>query len=147
MRRRDESGLAEVTPAGTHQSGRAATLRAATTHSAAVIDTAAMPVRIERWRADGKAFYRVIGHHLGRQQADQRARDPFPSRQEPWVPVENCPTCRSTLVLEPLDAHVDARRNPGSYQIVLTRARIRTIRTRRLDLFFTTSGRSTIDDV
>ena len=40
---------------------------------APVIDTAAMPIRVERWTADNRVFYRIVGIVWGGSQPTERA--------------------------------------------------------------------------
>ena len=100
----------------------------------AVIDTAAMPVRVEKWSVGGRVVYRDHRDHLGRIEADQRAVDPLQVRAQPWMPVDDCPLPASTLTWS-LWSHTWRPDAPGRYQIVL-RVDDPSIRTRRLDLFF-----------
>jgi hypothetical protein len=100
---------------------------------AASIDTAAMPVRVEKWLVGGKLAYRIAGIIWGRIEADQRARDPLQANQ-PWVPVDDCPLPASALTWS-LWSHTWRPEAPGRYQIVL-RVTDPAIRTRRLDIFF-----------
>ena len=97
----------------------------------AVIDTAAVPVRVERWSATAGRLYRIVGHYLGGIEADQCAADPI-QVAGPWTPVEHCPLPASTLTWS-LWTHTGADA-PGRYEIVL-KVDDRAIRTRRLDLF------------
>jgi DMSO/TMAO reductase YedYZ molybdopterin-dependent catalytic subunit len=102
----------------------------------AVIDTAAMPVRVEQWTADGGVFYRIVGIVWG------GTSPPGPTnalsirfRQNlPWARVENCPMPASTDTWS-LWTHTWRPAEPGRYTIVL-RVDDPKIRTRRLDLFF-----------
>ena len=116
--------------ARTHQDPAA---RLASDFSPAVIDTAAMPVRVEKWLIDGRIAYRITGIIWGGSTPTNALSIRFRSNQ-PWVPVDLCPVPASTLTWS-LWSHVwrpDAR---GRYQIVL-RVDDPTIRTRRLDIFF-----------
>jgi DMSO/TMAO reductase YedYZ molybdopterin-dependent catalytic subunit len=101
--------------------------------TAAVIDTAAMPIRVEKWLIDGRAAYRVIGIIWGGAKPTNALAIRFRSGQ-PWVPVDDCPMPASTLTWS-LWSHTWRPDSPGRYQIVL-RVTDPTIRTRRLDLFF-----------
>jgi DMSO/TMAO reductase YedYZ molybdopterin-dependent catalytic subunit len=114
----------------THQAGRPAIARE---YVPAVIDTAALPVRIEKWTAGARPFYRVIGILWGGTKATNALAIRFKASQ-PWTPVENCPLPASTLTWT-LWTHTWRPEEPGRYQIVL-KVTDPSIRTRRLDLFF-----------
>ena len=114
----------------THQSGRPERAR---DYTPAVVDTAAFPVRIERWVRDGAAFYRVIGIIWGGTKPTNALAIRFKSGG-PWVPVEHCPVPVSTLTWS-VWTHTWTPAEPGRYEIVL-RITDPAIRTRRLDLFY-----------
>ncbi len=114
----------------THQIGPPALARE---YLPAVIDTAAMPVRIEKWTANGRPFYRVIGIIWGGTKPTNALAIRFKTSQ-PWVPVDDCPLPASTLTWS-LWTHTWRPDEPGRYQIVL-KVTDPAIRTRRLDLFF-----------
>ena len=99
----------------------------------AVIDTAAMPVRVEKWLVDGRLAYRVTGIVWGGSKPTNALSIRFRSSQA-WVPVDDCPMPASTLMWS-LWSHVWRPDAPGRYQIVL-RVNDPAIRTRRLDIFF-----------
>jgi DMSO/TMAO reductase YedYZ molybdopterin-dependent catalytic subunit len=99
----------------------------------AVIDTAAMPVRVEKWLVDGRLAYRVTGIVWGGSKPTNALSIRFRSNQA-WVPVDDCPMPASTLMWS-LWSHVWRPDAPGRYQIVL-RVNDPAIRTRRLDIFF-----------
>jgi DMSO/TMAO reductase YedYZ molybdopterin-dependent catalytic subunit len=99
----------------------------------AVIDTAAMPVRVEQWLVDGRITYRITGIIWGGSKPTNALSIRFKT-SEPWAPVEDCPLPASTLTWS-LWSHTWRPSAPGRYQIVL-RVDDPTIRTRRLDLFF-----------
>ena len=99
----------------------------------AVIDTAAMPVRVEKWLIDGRLAYRITGIVWGGSKPTNALSIRFKAGQ-PWVPVDNCPMPASTLTWS-LWSHTWRPDAPGRYQIVL-RANDPAIRTRRLDIFF-----------
>jgi DMSO/TMAO reductase YedYZ molybdopterin-dependent catalytic subunit len=99
----------------------------------AVIDTAATPIRIERWSVDGRVEYRVIGIIWGGDRPTNALAIRFRS-SEPWVPVERCPLPASTLTWS-VWTHTWRPSEPGRYEIVL-KVTDPTIRTRRLDLFY-----------
>jgi len=114
----------------THQDGLPPRAR---DYAPAVIDTAAVPVRIERWIRDGKTFYRVIGIIWGGSTPTNQLAIRFRA-SGPWTPVENCPMPSSTLSWS-LWTHTWTPTEPGRYEIVL-KVTDSSIRTRRLDLFY-----------
>jgi DMSO/TMAO reductase YedYZ molybdopterin-dependent catalytic subunit len=99
----------------------------------AVIDTAAMPVRVEKWLVDGRVTYRITGIVWGGSKPTNALSIRFKT-SEPWVRVDECAMPASTLTWSPW-SHTWHPAAPGRYQIVL-RVDDPTIRTRRLDLFF-----------
>ena len=99
----------------------------------AVIDTAAMPVRVETWLANGRLEYRIAGIIWGGSTPTSALSIRFKANQ-PWVKVDTCPAPASTLTWS-LWSHTWRPDAPGRYQIVL-RVDDPAIRTRRLDLFF-----------
>ena len=99
----------------------------------AVIDTAAMPVRVEKWAIDGRVAYRIAGIIWGGAKPTSALSIRFRSGQ-PWVPVDDCPLPASTLTWS-VWTHLWRPEAPGRYQIVL-RVDDPSIRTRRLDIFF-----------
>ncbi len=99
----------------------------------AVIDTAAMPVRVEKWLIGGRLAYRITGIIWGGSTPTNALSIRFKSNQS-WVPVDDCPLPASTLSWS-LWSHVWRPDAPGRYQIVL-RVNDDKIRTRRLDIFF-----------
>jgi DMSO/TMAO reductase YedYZ molybdopterin-dependent catalytic subunit len=100
---------------------------------AAVIDTAAMPVRVEKWTENGRVLYRVFGIIWGGSKPTNALWIRFKSGT-PWVHVEHCPLPESTLTWS-LWWHTWRPGAPGRYQIVL-KVDDPSIRTRRLDVFF-----------
>jgi DMSO/TMAO reductase YedYZ molybdopterin-dependent catalytic subunit len=100
---------------------------------AATIDTAAMPVRVEKWAIDGRPVYRITGIIWGGSTPTNALSIRFKTG-EPWVKVEDCPMPASTLTWS-LWSHTWRPAAPGRYQIVL-RVDDPKIRTRRLDVFF-----------
>jgi DMSO/TMAO reductase YedYZ molybdopterin-dependent catalytic subunit len=116
--------------ARTHQDPRAALAR---DFVPAVIDTAAMPVRVEKWAIDGRLAYRVVGIIWGGAKPTGALSIRFRSNQR-WIPVDSCPMPSTTLMWS-LWSHVWRPDAPGRYQIVL-RVDDPTIRTRRLEVFF-----------
>jgi DMSO/TMAO reductase YedYZ molybdopterin-dependent catalytic subunit len=99
----------------------------------AVIDTAAMPVRVEQWLANRRIEYRIAGIVWGGSTPTNALSIRFKAN-EPWVPVAECALPASTLTWS-LWSHVWRPAAPGRYQIVL-RVDDPKIRTRRLDIFF-----------
>jgi DMSO/TMAO reductase YedYZ molybdopterin-dependent catalytic subunit len=99
----------------------------------AVIDTAAMPVRVEKWLVDGRITYRITGIIWGGSTPTNALSIRFKA-SEPWVRVDDCAMPASTLTWS-LWSHTWRPSVPGRYQIVL-RVDDPAIRTRRLDLFF-----------
>jgi DMSO/TMAO reductase YedYZ molybdopterin-dependent catalytic subunit len=99
----------------------------------AVIDTAAMPVRVEKWIVDGRITYRITGIIWGGSTPTNALSIRFKT-SEPWVRVDDCAMPASTLTWS-LWSHTWRPSVPGRYQIVL-RVDDPAIRTRRLDLFF-----------
>lgn len=114
----------------THQGGLPPLAR---DYSPAVIDTAALPVRIERWVREGRTFYRVVGIIWGGSKPTNQLAIRFRA-SGPWTPVENCPLPSSTLSWS-LWTHTWTPAEPGRYEIVL-KVTDPSIRTRRLDLFY-----------
>jgi len=99
----------------------------------ATIDTAAMPVRVEKWFAGGRLEYRITGIIWGGSTPTNALSIRFKAN-EPWARVDRCPMPASTLTWS-LWSHTWRPSAPGRYQIVL-RVDDPKIRTRRLDIFF-----------
>ncbi len=99
----------------------------------AVIDTAAMPVRVEKWLTGGRLAYRITGIIWGGSTPTNALAIRFKSNQA-WVPVDDCAIPASTLTWS-LWSHTWRPDAPGRYQIAL-KVSDPTIRTRRLDIFF-----------
>lgn len=116
--------------ARTHQNPAAALAR---DFVPAAIDTAAMPVRVEKWSEGGRVVYRIAGILWGGSRPTNALSIRFRSGQ-PWAKVDDCPLPTSTLTWSPW-THTWRPEAPGRYQIVL-RIDDSAIRTRRLDLFF-----------
>jgi DMSO/TMAO reductase YedYZ molybdopterin-dependent catalytic subunit len=116
--------------ARTHQSAGASLAR---DFIPAVIDTAAMPVRVEKWLVDGRLTYRLTGIIWGGVRPTNALSIRFRSGL-PWAKVDDCPLPASTLTWSPW-THTWRPEAPGRYQIVL-RVDDPALRTRRLDLFF-----------
>ena len=117
----------------THQDGQPKLAREFTP---AVIDTAAMPVRVEKWMVAGRVIYRLVGVLWG---------GPKPGNaNQPWTAVDDCPMPVSPTNWT-LWSHLWRPEAPGRYEIVL-RVNDPAVRTRRLDLFFYTR-QVTVDEV
>jgi DMSO/TMAO reductase YedYZ molybdopterin-dependent catalytic subunit len=116
--------------ARTHQNAEA---RIARDFVPAIIDTAAMPVRAEKWLIDGRLAYRLTGIIWGGAKPTNALSIRFKAN-EPWARVDDCPLPTSTLTWS-FWSHTWRPSAPGRYQIVL-RVDDPAIRTRRLDLFF-----------
>jgi DMSO/TMAO reductase YedYZ molybdopterin-dependent catalytic subunit len=118
--------------ARTHQNGVPAL---AGEFTPAVIDHAAMPVRVEKWVVDGRIVYRVVGIVWGGSKPTNALVIRFKVDQ-PFVRLSDCPLPASTTTWS-LWSHVWRPAMPGRYQIVL-RMDEPSVRTRRLDLYFYT---------
>ena len=116
----------------THQTGVPELAR---DYAPPVIDTAAMPIRIEKWSAGGKTEYRVIGILWGGQKPTNALSIRFRS-SAPWTKVDDCPLPKTTDTWS-LWTHTWKPTEAGRYQIVL-RVDDPSVRTRRLDLYFYT---------
>jgi DMSO/TMAO reductase YedYZ molybdopterin-dependent catalytic subunit len=116
--------------ARTHQNPSA---RLAWEFAPAYIDTAAMPVRVEKWSVGGRLEYRITGIVWGGSTPTNALSIRFKSGGA-WTRVENCLLPQSTLTWS-LWTHTWWPEAPGRYEIVL-RVDDQSIRTRRLDLFF-----------
>ena len=124
----------------THQEGRPALARDFTP---AVIDLAAMPVRVEKWLLDGRVVYRLVGVMWCGSKPTNALQIRFrPS--EPFVPVSDCPLPETTAAWT-LWSHLWRPAEPRRYQIVL-RVNDPAVRTRRLDVFFYTRE-VTVDEI
>ena len=99
----------------------------------ATIDTAAMPVRVEKWIVGGRIEYRITGIIWGGSKPTGALSIRFRSGGA-WTRVDHCPVPASTLTWS-LWTHTWRPAEPGRYQIVL-RVDDPSIRTRRLDVFF-----------
>lgn len=112
----------------THQQG---TPELAKDYVSASMDHSAMPVRVEKWRVDGKVSYRVVGILWG----GDRPRNDLLIRfnpEEEYQPVSSCPLPEETATWS-LWSHPWTPRAPGKYRIEL-QIRDATVRKRRLDL-------------
>lgn len=99
----------------------------------ATIDTAAMPVRVEKWIVDGRPEYHITGIVWGGSTPTNALSIRFKSGGA-WTRIDDCPLPVSTLTWS-LWTHTWRPTEAGRYQIVL-RVDDRSIRTRRLDVFF-----------
>lgn len=99
----------------------------------AVIDTAAMPVRIERWRLDGGITYRIMGIVWGGDEADLPLSIGIglEGGEQRWEPVFGCPQ-RAHHRTWGLWWHHWTPTERGRYRINLSVDDV-TVRTRRLD--------------
>ncbi len=114
----------------THQSG---TPELARDYEPATMDTAATPVRVEKWIEGSRAFYRVVGIMWGGTKPTNALAIRFRANQA-WTRVEHCPMPASTDTWT-IWTHTWRPTEPGRYDIVL-RVDDLSIRTRRLDIFF-----------
>jgi len=125
----------------THQVGRPERAR---DFEVPVIDFAAAPVRVERWREDDRDVYRVVGIRWGgpafaKASVRQAATEPLMIRfkhNQPFVRVDEV-LPRPSASTWGLWSHVWRPEEPGTYQVTL-RVDDPTIRARRLDMFFYT---------
>ena len=99
----------------------------------ATIDTAAMPVRAEKWIVNGRPEYRIVGIIWGGSTPTNALSIRFRSGGA-WTRVDDCPMPSSTLTWS-LWRHTWRPTEPGRYELVL-RVDDPSIRTRRLDIFF-----------
>jgi DMSO/TMAO reductase YedYZ molybdopterin-dependent catalytic subunit len=110
----------------THQHGMPAR---ASEYQPAIIDPAAMPVRVEKWLLAGKISFKVIGIVWGGSRPAANLQIRF-APDEPYVPVNHVePVAHSPWGLW---THVWIPRRPGPYRIRL-RLADPSVRTRRLD--------------
>jgi len=109
----------------THQPGIPALAK---DYIAASIDTTALPVRVEKYRLDGRIVYKVVGLTYGADRTD-RLQIRFGSGD--WEDVTVCPERESSRTWA-LWAHVWEPTSTGSYEIRL-RVDDAGIQTRRLD--------------
>src|SRR5262245_26777911 len=114
----------------THQQG---VPRFARDYAPASIDTAAMPIRADRWVRDGRLMYGGVGLIWGGSRPTNQLMMRF-KHSENWVRVSDCPMPGSTTTWS-LWSHWWTPDAPGRYDIVL-KVDDPSIRTRRLDLFF-----------
>jgi DMSO/TMAO reductase YedYZ molybdopterin-dependent catalytic subunit len=114
----------------THQPGGAVLARDFTP---AVIDVAAMPIRVEQWDVQGHPLYRVFGITWGGPAPAETLQIRFQT-DGPWTDVTDVPPARTTATWS-LWSHRWQPGEAGRYHIVL-RVKDPAIPTRRLDLFF-----------
>lgn len=111
----------------THQSGTPALAR---DYEPAMIDSAAMPIRIERWKVNGRIQYKVIGIHWGGTRPIKSLRISFNGGVD-WRLVERVD--EGTGDSWALWTHSWSPRKAGRYKIRL-KVDDTTVRTRRLDM-------------
>jgi DMSO/TMAO reductase YedYZ molybdopterin-dependent catalytic subunit len=99
----------------------------------ATIDTATMPIRVEKWLRDGRIAYRVVGITWGGSKPADALLIRFAS-SEPWVRVDDCCSTSMTNAWT-VWSHWWRPETARRYQIVLKLADP-LIRTRRLDASF-----------
>lgn len=80
------------------------------------IDHAAMPIRVEKWRVDGKLKYRVVGLLWGGSESIPALAIRF-NPEEEYVPVDLLPVPQKTPWT--LWSHVWSPLTPGTYTIRL----------------------------
>jgi hypothetical protein len=113
----------------THQRG---VPRLARDYAPATIDPAAMPVRVEKWRREGRLFYRVVGIAWGGSRPARGLSIRFDPAND-FVPVENfAPKTHHTWTLW---SHLWRPTRTGRYSIEL-RFDNSALRTRRMDQGF-----------
>ena len=118
--------------ARTHQDGRPALAR---DYRPAVVDQAAMPIRVERWLIAGRPLYRIVGVLWGGTAPVERLAIRTRTGR-PFEPVTLCPP-PSTNDGFTLWTHAWRPDAPGPYDLVL-KVEAPTVSQRRLDLFFYT---------
>src|SRR5262249_50082598 len=107
----------------THQPGGA---RLAREFEPAVIDVAALPIRVEQGILDSRVVYRVVGILWGGSKPTNALQIRFRSGQ-PWQDVTDCPLPTTTATWS-LWSHLWRPWEPGRYDIVV-RVNDPTIRT------------------
>jgi DMSO/TMAO reductase YedYZ molybdopterin-dependent catalytic subunit len=110
----------------THQSG---TPDLAREYEPAMIDPAAMPIRIEKWKVNGRILYKIIGIQWGGTQPVKSLQISFNGGAD-WHPVDRLD--EKTGDSWALWAHAWSPKSPGKYRIRL-KVGDPTVRTRRLD--------------
>lgn len=109
----------------THQEG---TPRRARDYSPAEMDLAAMPVRVERWRVDGKTVCRIVGILWGGERTTDKLDIDIDGHGR--APVGDCE--HHTNATWTLWTHTWRPKRPGRYRIAM-QVGDPAIRTRRLD--------------
>lgn len=107
--------------------------KSAAEYAPAAIDTAAIPIRVERWLQNGRPLYRVVGVMWGGTKPTNDLRIRF-AHTEPWVPVDDSPLPSSTTMWT-MWSHWWRPSVARRYEIVL-KVGDPSIRTRRLNLFY-----------
>jgi DMSO/TMAO reductase YedYZ molybdopterin-dependent catalytic subunit len=102
-------------------------------YEAPAIDLAAMPIRVEKRRVDGRLTYRVVGIVWGGQRTVDRLMIRFRAGDTPQ-PFQLCPAPRQHQTWSLWEYHWQPS-SPGLYTIALSAADA-SIRTRRLDVSF-----------
>ncbi|HKV77999.1 MAG TPA: molybdopterin-dependent oxidoreductase [Candidatus Sulfotelmatobacter sp.] len=110
----------------THQNGIP---QLAMDYQPAVIDQAAMPIRVERWLVDGKLKYRVVGVLWGGSRPIRTLLIRF-NPEESYVPVNNWNQTRNDPWT--IWSHIWSPKTPGAYLIRLA-VKDPGVRARRLD--------------
>jgi DMSO/TMAO reductase YedYZ molybdopterin-dependent catalytic subunit len=98
------------------------------------IDLAAMPIRVEKRRHDGKLDYRIVGIMWGGDKPVDRLAIRFRAGDEP-IPFTLCPSEPRSHLVWSLWEYRWRPTQPGVYSIAL-KAVDSTIRTRRLDVSY-----------
>jgi DMSO/TMAO reductase YedYZ molybdopterin-dependent catalytic subunit len=114
----------------THQTGTPTLAREFT---AATMDHAAFPVRVEKWRVGDRLRYRLVGILWGGSRPTNALQIQF-RHDQPFAPVEDCPLPASTTTWS-LWTHWWRPETPGRYEVLL-RVSDPTLRARRLDRFY-----------
>jgi DMSO/TMAO reductase YedYZ molybdopterin-dependent catalytic subunit len=114
----------------THQRGL---VKLAAEFAPPAIDTAAMPIRVERWSQSGRPLYRVVGVMWGGATPVGELLIRFRNTEE-WVAVDNCPSPASTETWT-IWTHWWRPAIARRYEIVLKVADP-AVPTRRLDVFY-----------
>jgi DMSO/TMAO reductase YedYZ molybdopterin-dependent catalytic subunit len=112
--------------ARTHQRGVPALAK---DYESAIIDQAAMPVRVEKWLVGGKIKYRVVGILWGGTQPVKSLWIRF-NPEEDYVPVDNFTQTKNDQWS--FWTHAWSPKSPGTYSIRLM-VKDSGVRTRRLD--------------
>ena len=99
----------------------------------AVIDIAAVPIRVEQWDTGGRRLYRIVGIVWGGTTFANALQIRFRTADE-WIDVDDCPP-RPTAATWGLWSHTWSPPEAGRYHIVL-RVKDPAVSTRRLDLRF-----------